>query len=228
MSRVFLSHSSRDAVAALALKTWLEQAEPGLVDEIFLDLGPDTGIPAGVRWKEALRRANERCEAVICLLTAHWDNSYECKTEYRTAEDKGKPIFPVRLEPATGRDITDEWQRCDLYGDGPKTAVTVEGSTEPVRFVTAGLLRLQHGLRAGGIALDSFAWPPEDEPDRAPYRGWQPLEDVDAAIYFDRDAQINQGIDYDPRVTQRGGESAIRDSGTVRCADFEIELTSSG
>ena len=75
VSRVFLSHSSRDSVAALALKIWLERAEPGLVDEIFLDLDPDTGIPAGVRWKEALRRANERCEAVICLLSQHWDSS---------------------------------------------------------------------------------------------------------------------------------------------------------
>ena len=100
MSRVFLSHSSRDNVQALALKLWLTNAEPGLADEIFLDLDPHTGIPAGVRWKEALRRANERCEAVICLLSAAWDASHECKAEYRTAEDRGKPIFPVRLRAA--------------------------------------------------------------------------------------------------------------------------------
>ena len=56
MSRVLISHSSRDSAAALALKMWLEQAEPGLVGEIFLDLDPDS-IRAGERWKEALRRA---------------------------------------------------------------------------------------------------------------------------------------------------------------------------
>ena len=55
-----MSHSSRDSVEALALKTWLERAEPGLVGEVVVDLDPDTGIPAGVRWKEALRRANAR------------------------------------------------------------------------------------------------------------------------------------------------------------------------
>ncbi|HWT47493.1 MAG TPA: toll/interleukin-1 receptor domain-containing protein, partial [Mycobacterium sp.] len=194
MSRVFLSHSSHDAVEALALKAWLERAEPGLADEIFLDLDRDSGIPAGVRWKEALRRANERCEAVICLLSAHWDRSPECMTEYRSAEDRGKAIFPVRLAPATGRDITDEWQRCDLFGDGPTTAVSVDGHPEPVRFLTSGLLRLQQGLRAAGIAPDSFGWPPDDEPNRAPYRGWQPLEAVDAAIYFGRDVQINKAL----------------------------------
>ena len=30
--------------------------------------------------------------------------------------------------------------------------------------------------------------------DRAPYRGWQPLEAVDAAVYFGRDAQINKAL----------------------------------
>ena len=75
MSKVFLSHSSRDATAAMALKTWLEKAEPGLLDEIFLYLDVDTGIPAGVRWKDALKKANDRCEAVICLVSRNWDDS---------------------------------------------------------------------------------------------------------------------------------------------------------
>jgi hypothetical protein len=68
-----VSHSSRDSIEAPALKTWLERAEPGLVGAAVVDLDPETGIPAGVRWKEALRRANDRCEAVICLVSKHWD-----------------------------------------------------------------------------------------------------------------------------------------------------------
>ncbi len=32
-------------------------------------------------------------------------------------------------------------------------------------------------------------------PDRAPYRGWAPLEEVDAAVFFGRDAQILGGLD---------------------------------
>jgi WD40 repeat protein len=191
---VFLSHSSRDSRQALALQAWLVKAEPGLESEIFLDGDRETGIAAGTRWKDALRQANDRCEAVICLLSPHWDNSYECMTEYRSAEDRGKPIFPVRLEPASGRDITAEWQRCDLYGEGPKTPITLDGDPEPVEFLTDGLLRLQDGLRRAGIAPDSFRWPPDDDPHRAPYRGWRPLEEADAAVYFGRDAQINRAL----------------------------------
>jgi WD40 repeat protein len=194
MSRVFLSHSSADSREAAALKAWLIEADPGLADEIFLDLDRHTGIPAGVRWKEALRRANDRCEAVICLLSDNWDASHECKVEYRNAEDLNKPIFVVRLEPLTSQDITSEWQRCDLFGAGLKTSIPVDGDPRPVEFLTEGLLRLREGLHAAGIGADTFAWPPADEPDRAPYRGWQPLHEVDAAVYFGRDVQIGRAL----------------------------------
>ena len=209
MSKVFLSHSSRDSVQAVALKSWLEQAEAGLVDEIFLDLDVHTGIPAGERWKEALRKANDGCEAVICLVSKNWDASHECRAEYRTAEDRGKPIFPARLEPTSGRDITNEWQRCDLFGDGPKTVVPIDGRTGSVEFLTEGLVRLQKGLRAIGIAPDTFIWPPKDDPDRSPYRGWQPLEAVDAAIYFGRDAEINRALTTIRALRGSGDEKAF-------------------
>jgi hypothetical protein len=100
-----VSHSSRDSIEAMALKAWLERAQPGLVGKVVVDLDPATGIPAGVRWNEAPRRANDRCEAVICPVSKHWDASHECRTE-----DRGKPVFPVRLESTAGRDITSKWQ----------------------------------------------------------------------------------------------------------------------
>jgi hypothetical protein len=49
VSRVFLSHSSRDSRQAAAVKQWLIEQEPGLVDDIYLDLDPHTGIRPGER-----------------------------------------------------------------------------------------------------------------------------------------------------------------------------------
>ena len=63
VARVFLSHSSRDNRQAVAVKQWLIEQEPGLVDDIYLDLDPHTGIRPGERWKEALNRASARREA---------------------------------------------------------------------------------------------------------------------------------------------------------------------
>ncbi|MEV6325452.1 TIR domain-containing protein, partial [Nocardia sp. NPDC051787] len=195
MSRVFLSHSSGDNAVAVALRQWLIEQRPGLAGEVFLDIDPDTGIRTGVRWKEALRQANTRCEAVICLLSRHWQNSHECRTEYRTAETLGKQILVARLE-ATDGDITMEWQRCDLFGDGPATIVHIPGGGEPVRFRTAGLHQLLAGLEPAGIGAEHFPWPPSVEPGRAPYRGWRQFEAIDAAVFFGRDAQILRSRDH--------------------------------
>jgi WD40 repeat protein len=195
MSRVFLSYSRRDDRHAVALKRWLEQAEPGLAGEIYLDVDPDTGVRTGVRWTEALWQVNARCEAVICLLSSSWATSAECHAEYRQAEGMHKPIFCARIESFTENDVTRAWQSCDLFGDGPVAEVVVDGVEQPVRLQVDGLHRLLAGLRAVGIGADSFAWPPPRDPERSPYRGWQPLESVDAAVYFGRDAQIVRALD---------------------------------
>ena len=195
VARVFLSHSSWDSREAIAVKAWLIEQEPGLADAIYLDVDPDSGIRPGVRWKQALQQANARCEAVICLLSARWEASSECKTEFRYAETLNKAIVVARLEPLPDSSITSEWQRCDLFvGDGPTTAITIDRG-EPVVFAAEGLQRLLNSLRALGIGAEHSLWPPPGDPERAPYRGWAPLDEIDAAVFFGRDAQIVRGQD---------------------------------
>ena len=106
MSRVFLSHSRFDSRQAVAVRQWLTARDPGLVDDIYLDLDPRTGIRPGEKWKEALNRASTRCEAVICLLSKHWLNSRECEVEFRYAENLHKAILCARLEPVPDANIT--------------------------------------------------------------------------------------------------------------------------
>ena len=49
MTRIFLSHSSADARAAVALKRWLAEQRPQLSNEIFLDIDPESGLQLGAR-----------------------------------------------------------------------------------------------------------------------------------------------------------------------------------
>ena len=169
-------------------------ASPHDASEIFLDIDRDSGIPAGVRWREALQTASSRCEAVICLLSANWSGSKECRLEYDSAMELHKQMFCARLEPSAGDELTAQWQRCDLFGHGPTTSIDGGGGA-PVVFASDGLYRLLKGIRGAGISADSFRWPPRDDPDRAPYRGWEPLAEVDAAVFFGRDAEIVLGLD---------------------------------
>ena len=195
MSRVFVSHSRWNNRQAKAVKAWLIQHEPGLVDDIYLDVDPLTGIRPGVRWKQALQQANSRCEAVICLLSQHWLDSAECQTEFRYSETLNKSILVGRLEPLPDTNITSEWQRCDLFADDGSVVHVDIGDGGPVELAGDGLKRLLAGLRALGIGAEYFPWPPPNDVERAPYRGWAPLEEADAAVFFGRDAQILRGLD---------------------------------
>lgn len=55
--------------------------------------------------------------------------------------------------------------------------------------------RLKNGLQKAGISAEHFPWPPDNDPDRAPYRGMKPLEAADAAVFFGRNAQVLHGME---------------------------------
>ena len=144
---------------------------------------------------------------MICLLSKHWEASRECQAEFRYAETLNKTILCARLEPVPDTDITSEWQRCDLFpGDGPPPTCIVDGG-EPVGWPVTACSELLEALRALGIGAEHFPWPPPGDPDRAPYRGWAPLEEADAAVFFGRDAQILRGLDVLHGMRTSGVES---------------------
>src|SRR5262249_11381028 len=58
-----------------------------------------------------------------------------------------------------------------------------------------GLSRLRTGLQRAGLHANHFAWPPDHDPKRPPYRGLRPLEAGDAGIFFGREAPVVQAID---------------------------------
>jgi hypothetical protein len=114
----------------------------------------------------------------------------------------------ARLEPVPDANITSEWQRCDLFPNHrPIIEVDIADGGQPVVLDSVGLQQLLDGLHTVGIAAEHFPWPPPNDPDRAPYRGWAPLEEADAAVFFGRDAQILRGLDALHGMRSTGVES---------------------
>jgi tetratricopeptide (TPR) repeat protein len=200
MSRVFLSHSSANNAEAVAIRDWL--AAEGW-NEVFLDLDPERGIAAGERWERALNEAASRCEVVLFLISRNWLDSRWCLKEFNLARKLNKRLFGVLIEsigidqlPA---DLTGAWQIVDLASgqDHTMLRVTLPRTHEEVHvtFSKEGLMRLRNGLAKAGLDPRFFAWPPERDPERAPYRGLKPLEAEDAGIFFGRDAPIVEALD---------------------------------
>ena len=200
MARIFLSHSSANNAEAIALRDWL--IGHGW-DDLFLDLDPEKGLKAGERWQAALKQAAERCELVIVLVSPEWAVSKWCLAEFLLAKNLNKRIFGVIVDPIPRErlpvEMTAEWQLVDLTAGKRDHKVTV---TPPpgqkrvtVAFAEAGLERLHVGLMQAGLDARYFVWPPEHDPERAPYRGLEPLEAEDAGILFGRDGSIVLGLD---------------------------------
>ncbi|MEJ0050154.1 MAG: TIR domain-containing protein [Methylovirgula sp.] len=206
MARLFISHSSKDTVAAIAFKQWL--GVNGWDDEdVFLDV---KDIGGGERWKDALRKAHSRCEAVILLASPAALESPECLTEVRKAEDFGKEIIVVllhdlrlddrRLDSFKERQIVDLSAPPQAYQE----KVAFRGKDQEVTFNAEALAKIKDYLVRRGITPESFPWPPEDRPDAPPFPGLNAFTEYDAAIFFGRDADILGGLD-EVRLLCRNG-----------------------
>jgi WD40 repeat protein len=181
VGKIFLSHSSLDNTEARAMYDWL--ATQGW-DEVFFDLDPSDGLAAGQNWRGELHKAGENCSAVIILISPNWVASNWCKTEFLFAAHLGKEIFPVLIAPCSLNELPGELQATYQFAD----ISTPEKHKD-------GLERLRIGLQRAGLHPGAFPWPPQNEPDRPPFRGLRVLEEPDAAIFFGRDTQITKALD---------------------------------
>ncbi|WP_024335514.1 nSTAND1 domain-containing NTPase [Desulfotignum balticum] len=196
MNIIFISHSSLNNSEARAVCDWLQ--EQGW-DEVFLDLDPERGIAAGERWESALHRAASRCDAVLFLVSRQWLESEWCRREFHLAQKLNKRCFILLIEDIAIADLPEEltvcWQVVNLAAGtdhGQAREVHLPGSSGPgyVYFSRSALTRLKTGLVKAGLEPKFFAWPPEHDPRRSPYRGLRPLDMADAGIFFGREAPM--------------------------------------
>lgn len=201
MPRIFLSHSSANNAAAIALRDWIIAG--GWDEHPFLDLDPERGIAAGERWERALHEAADRCEVVLVLVSREWLRAEWCVKEFNLAQRLNKRLFGVLIDDLPLSDLpaslTATWQIVNLASGNDHDLHRVNlpdlSKEEHVTFSRSGLARLKAGLDKEGLDPRFFAWPPENEPDRAPYPGLRPLEVDDAGIFFGREASTVVALD---------------------------------
>lgn len=180
MTSLFISHSSRDQVAARRIHQWLRNAG---YQALFLDFDPSDGIPGGRRWEAELYAQLRRTDGVVFLASADSVASKWCFAELSLARSLGRPVFPLRLETAAWLDLLKDVQWLDLTAGETAFGQLREGLH-------------QAGLRPG----DSFVW----DPSRSPFPGLEPFDWQDAAVFFGREQEIGRLIQLLTSTLLRG------------------------
>jgi formylglycine-generating enzyme required for sulfatase activity len=203
---LFISHSGRDSIEALAFQRWLE-SKGWSKDDVFIDLHD---MQAGERWRETLVKANVACEALLYLASPEALDSEECRREVRRAEDDRKDVIVAILRDVTVGDPRlagyAERQIMDLSTHPREERVEVEhkGQRHLIDFNRAALNAIHTRLIDWGIAPDAFAWPPRHIPKAQPYPGLDAFDEHSAGIFFGREAEVMAGIRDLRQLRHRG------------------------
>ncbi len=180
---LFISHSSKDKRAASALATRLRQQG---YQSFFLSFDPAAGIRAAAKWESEIYRQLRLSSAVIVLCSRHWLASKWCFAEFTQARSMDKAIFTVKIGPCRIEGALAEAQGVDL-------TTNRQDAYE----------RLWDGLKqAGADPANEFEWNAE----RSPYPGLEPFSEEDAAVYFGRAEEIQEGIDRLRAMRKRARE----------------------
>jgi formylglycine-generating enzyme required for sulfatase activity len=206
LPRLFISHSNKDSIHALAFQRWLE-LKGWARDDVFIDLHD---MQAGERWRETLVKANVACDALIFLASPDSLASDECRSEVRRAEDDRKDVIVAILRDVTVDDprlagYLDR-QIMDLSTNPREERVKVEhkGQRHLIDFNRAALNAIHAKLIDWGIAPNAFAWPPRRNPKALPYPGLDAFDEYSAGIFFGREADVMAGIRELRQIRHRG------------------------
>ena len=124
MARVFVSHASEDHLVAAELHQWL--VDDG--HDVFLDQDLRDGIALGEEWEQRLYERLRWADAVVCLITASYNNSAWCAAEVGIARSQGSRLLPVRAELGEVHPLLmpSQYQYADLASEarGARTALS--------------------------------------------------------------------------------------------------------
>jgi WD40 repeat protein len=182
MARVFISHASEDHELAGELHRQLTDDD----HEVFLDQDPRDGITVGEDWEQRLIERLRWADAVICVVTSAYLDSWWCAYEVGIARALGSRLLPLLAEPGMDNPLlTATTQYADYAGDPLAAGGNLRNA---LRLVDA----------AGG-----WGWPE----DRSPFPGLRPFDTDLHRVFFGRTGEVEAlaGLLRSPAERAGGG-----------------------
>ena len=202
MARIFISHSSNDNAVAAGVVSWLLD-KGWKKSDFFLDFDRTEGIIAGDKWSPTLDSALKLCHGLLAITSKSWVASDQCKREWWVAQADGKALFVAAADNLPRANLASDMQAVQglslaIGSDLQQVQIHLEFvervHSRVVNLNLDALERLHHALEKNLREL-RHVWPPENEPDRAPYPGLAAFDEIDAPVYFGRDADIQRAVE---------------------------------
>jgi WD40 repeat protein len=191
VTAIFVSYSSDDHAVA---ERFADRLRTDGVGSFFLAGDRQLGIRAGQDWEGRLYAELRRADAVVFLSSPSSVASAWCLAEVAMARSLRKRVFPVTVAAwPEGPPRPDEAPVLALLSDAQFVDLTVN--------TAAGYERLWDEMRRLGIdPRGTIAW----DSARPPYPGMFPFESGDAGVFFGRDREIKELLDW--LMPQPGGQ----------------------
>lgn len=166
VGRIFVSYSRSDLdVASEIARTAVETGH-----DVFFDVDPRSGIPAGTRWTEVIYREIVAADLVLAVCSAGSSRSRWCLVEWAIAQTSGVPIIPIRIDDGPLDSVLATTQAVDCRDGVVDTRVREALESVPV-------------LLGGGVVTPR---------GRRPFPGLLPLQFDDSSLYFGRERETDQ------------------------------------
>jgi formylglycine-generating enzyme required for sulfatase activity len=218
MPNIFISYSRRNKRTAEQILAKL-QAE-GIAD-IFFDKDPENGIAPGSDWEKTLKTKVAASKVMLLLITPAWLKSEHCRNEYSWAVNAQRNrggwfgerraaapvVMPLFLEGVTFESLRTveppELRRLGSLQCYPDMKVSLELAAEDAEAAELKALSAEQKHALDG--LWSFLGPefgklgvrpvrPPFDGSRPPYPGLASLQREDAAIFFGREALVDDTL----------------------------------
>jgi len=196
MTRVFISHSSKNNELAAKLLGWLKADG----HDVFLDYDRHDGIESGDLWEGRLYERLRWADAVVCLVTDDYVMSRWCFGEVVAAKTLGSRLVPLAVEKGVRHPLLDDLQHV-AYHNAPSQAQ--ERICQILREIDA----------AGGAG-----WPD----DRSPFPGLRAF-DVDMhRAFFGRRREVDDLVRLLRSSVKRGEGQIVVVVGPSGCGKSSL------
>ncbi|HEV7450916.1 MAG TPA: toll/interleukin-1 receptor domain-containing protein, partial [Pseudonocardiaceae bacterium] len=196
MTRVFISHSSKNNEFAAEVRGWLKADG----HDVFLDYDRHDGIEGGDPWEERLYEGLRWADAVLCIVTSDYVTSQWCFGEIITAKTLGSKLVPLAAEEGVRHPLLDDLQHVAYHGAQPQA-----------RDRICGILREID--TAGGAG-----WPD----DRSPFPGLRAF-DVDMhRAFFGRRREVDDLVRLLRSLGKRGEGQIVVVVGPSGCGKSSL------